>query len=471
MTSPGVPHWDAWVAGRAAAAVAAAAGSLTRLGLRRGTRVGVDVTLSAAHLPAGDPDLGVLPLLAAISQLGAVPVPLSAATTREMRRVLAACRVDAVLPGSGMQSLAQPATGSGAEGDPAGPGPRPGTVQGAPGEVIFCVPDGPEGPTCRRFSPATLIAGARTLAGHLGLAADDRMLVRSSPATVAGFCAALAGLSAGAVIDLRPGPAEGVIRRCRQDGVSVLVDTPAGFAHLAATRQLGPGGVDAPGVRVWLGVGPQISPPVVQRLREVLPMADPVLLHGSAEVVATAAVRIDGWDGGAELLDTPLPGQTVSVRRPDGTETDPGEVGELEQSGDLVCDGPPDRPRPGTPVRTGDLATRSESGQIRLAGRADQLIVAGGMRFSPDEVEEVACASGFVGEATAFGITDENQVQQVVLAVTAPLDGRCRLADLDILLREVLPSYMVPSLVVELPELPRTGTGAVDRHQLRLVVG
>ena len=90
------------------------------------------------------------------------------------------------------------------------------------------------------------------------------------------------------------------------------------------------------------------------------------------------------------------------------------------------------RPAPGrdrrvcTPeiaVFSGDLVKRDEEGFLYFVGRKDEMIKTSGYRVSPTEIEEVAYATGLVGDAVALGVDDERLGQRIVL-VASPAERR-----------------------------------------------
>ena len=95
------------------------------------------------------------------------------------------------------------------------------------------------------------------------------------------------------------------------------------------------------------------------------------------------------------------------------------------------------------------------------------MIKTSGYRVSPAEIEEVAYATGLVGDAVALGVEDPRLGQHVLLAVS-PANGNG--LDPDSLLTELrreLPLYMVPKHVVVRPALPCSPNGKFDRNLLR----
>ncbi|XVV09980.1 amino acid adenylation domain-containing protein [Actinoplanes sp. CA-131856] len=105
--------------------------------------------------------------------------------------------------------------------------------------------------------------------------------------------------------------------------------------------------------------------------------------------------------------------------------------------------------------RTGDLVRRLPDGQLVFVGRADQQVKVRGFRVEPGEVEQLILADPGV-ERAAVVVRDDRLVAYVV--------GEDN--DLRSVLARRLPDYMVPSVVVVLPELPLTANGKLDRRAL-----
>jgi amino acid adenylation domain-containing protein len=111
--------------------------------------------------------------------------------------------------------------------------------------------------------------------------------------------------------------------------------------------------------------------------------------------------------------------------------------------------------------RTGDLARLRADGQVELAGRADHQITLRGFRIEPAEVEAAILAQPGIVEAV---VTKAGTMLTAYLVCRkgVPFDS----AALREHLRQRLPEYMVPTSYVDLPDLPRTPNGKVDRAAL-----
>jgi acyl-coenzyme A synthetase/AMP-(fatty) acid ligase len=119
-------------------------------------------------------------------------------------------------------------------------------------------------------------------------------------------------------------------------------------------------------------------------------------------------------------------------------------------------------------VRTTDLASLDAEGFLWIHGRADSVIIRGGFKISPPEVERVLAAYPGVREAAVVGLPDERLGQVPVAAVelepgAAPVDPEA----LRSFARERLAPYQVPARVLVVAALPRTLALKVSEPQVR----
>ena len=113
---------------------------------------------------------------------------------------------------------------------------------------------------------------------------------------------------------------------------------------------------------------------------------------------------------------------------------------------------------------TGDLVKYLPDGNISFIGRVDDQVKIRGYRVEPGEIESILQQSEWVKEAVVLAKEDQQGNRRLV-GYIVPQDAFEREAILDEL-KEKLPEYMVPSILVELESLPLTANGKVDRKAL-----
>jgi amino acid adenylation domain-containing protein len=114
--------------------------------------------------------------------------------------------------------------------------------------------------------------------------------------------------------------------------------------------------------------------------------------------------------------------------------------------------------------RTGDLARWTREGVIEYLGRLDHQVKIRGLRIELGEIEAALLALDDVDDAVVVADADVHREPQLVAYVVtaAGLDVEAVSARL----RRQLPDYMVPARFMQLPALPLSSNGKVDRKRL-----
>jgi fatty-acyl-CoA synthase len=164
------------------------------------------------------------------------------------------------------------------------------------------------------------------------------------------------------------------------------------------------------------------------------------------------------------LIADPATGQPVPL----------GTVGELRVRGYQVMRGYVDDADATAAVidadgwyHTRDLAAMDDAGNIRLEGRLTDVIVRGGERISPREIEDVLATHPAVAEVAVVGRPDERWGETVAAFVrpapgTAPTE-----VELHTWCRRTLAGYKTPLRWLFVDAMPVTAAGTVRRNVLR----
>ena len=279
-----------------------------------------------------------------------------------------------------------------------------------------------------------------------------------------------------------PRDADALVDELAEHGVTRLLLVPSLLRMLLETapdlrRRL-------PRLTLWVSSGEPLLPDLHRRFTELMPGCALHNLYGASEVWDAL------WpaDGGASVLDghpVPVGGpiDNVSAHLLDRhlNPVPVGVVGELYVGGaclargylhrpDLTADRfvPHPGPNPGTSgarlYRTGDLGRWRHDGQVELLGRADDQVKIRGFRVEPGEVETALESLSQVKQAAVRSWPDPGGDASLAAYLVAE-DG-VSVPALRAALAELLPSHLVPTSYVLMPELPLTATGKVDRRAL-----
>jgi amino acid adenylation domain-containing protein len=116
--------------------------------------------------------------------------------------------------------------------------------------------------------------------------------------------------------------------------------------------------------------------------------------------------------------------------------------------------------------KTGDLVRYLADGSIDYIGRSDFQVKIRGNRIELGEIEIVLCSFDSISNALADVFTTNNGEKHLV-AFVIRAEKPATAVELKNLLREKLPSYMIPDFIEFIDKFPLTQNGKTDRLQLR----
>ncbi|MFG2877361.1 non-ribosomal peptide synthase/polyketide synthase [Streptomyces sp. NPDC048337] len=237
--------------------------------------------------------------------------------------------------------------------------------------------------------------------------------------------------------------------------------------------------------QVWTG-GDMASPAAMRRVTEHCPDTRVVHVYGPTETTVFSTchpVPAASLDGSPTTvpIGRPLDNMRHYVLDAALRPVPPGVPGELYIGGTGVARGywgradltavrfvaDPYGPAGGRLYRTGDVVRWTEDGLVEFVGRADDQVKVRGFRIELGEIEAALTAHAAVRRAVVVVRQDRPGDKKLVAYIVtdgapAPYDAQ----DLAAHLATALPDYMVPAAVVELPELPLTSVGKLDRRAL-----
>ena len=169
-----------------------------------------------------------------------------------------------------------------------------------------------------------------------------------------------------------------------------------------------------------------------------------------------------------------LPGISVRVVDAEGRSCSAGEVGGIEVKGPNVFAGywrMPDKTREEFTAdghfRTGDVGLLLANAYLRIAGRAKDLIITGGLNVYPKEIEERIDALPGVVESAVIGVPDADFGEAVAAVVVARAGHALTESSIVAALKAEIATFKVPKHVFFVDDLPRNAMGKVQKNLLR----
>lgn len=204
-------------------------------------------------------------------------------------------------------------------------------------------------------------------------------------------------------------------------------------------------------------------PSLLQTARDLqLPLAPTYGMTETAAQVATLLPQefLAGHTGSGRSL----PHAQLTIRDAADQVLPPNQVGKIAIAATSLALAQGQTPLT-PPFQTGDLGYLDHAGFLHVIGRATSLIITGGEKVLPAEVEAAILATGLVSDCAVLGVPDADWGEQVVaVVVSAEQDAGTRLRQA---LQPQLSAYKIPKRWLLRAELPRNAQGKLNQAALR----
>jgi acyl-CoA synthetase (AMP-forming)/AMP-acid ligase II len=216
--------------------------------------------------------------------------------------------------------------------------------------------------------------------------------------------------------------------------------------------------------------GAKLSPALRPKLAQMFPEATITEYYGASEL---SFVSVSHANCPAGSVGRSFHGVEVSLRRDDGSEVSPREVGRLYVRSDMICSGflrPENNNHfygEGGWATVGDLAWRDENGCIFLAGREDGMMISGGLNVYPAEVETVLQELPEIAEAAVFGLPDPYWGERVCAVIRWADSTTLTRSELRERCSQRLDRRKCPQQVFAIDRFARTESGKIALAALR----
>ena len=315
-----------------------------------------------------------------------------------------------------------------------------------------------------RLSHGAVTANEDSIRTYLDLGPDDRSALVLPWHYSYGLSVVNSHLAAGACIYLaQRSPVEsGFVEEMRIAAPTNIAGVPFTYESM---MQAGVCIEDLPSLRFLTVAGGRLSPDLVEAFHARLAAAGKrfYVMYGQTEATARIAYVPPGRLAGiTDAVGIAIPGGSLRLVDGNGAEiAEPRVAGELAFRGPNVMMGYADRRadlargREIEELRTGDIATRDESGLYRIVGRARRMSKIAGLRIHHDAMEAMFAARGI-----SAAVTGDDRRLAIAFAT--------EVSERDVLTAAVASSGLnaLAIDVKRLPALPRLDSGKVDLQEV-----
>jgi long-chain acyl-CoA synthetase len=320
------------------------------------------------------------------------------------------------------------------------------------------------------LSHEAVVAAIRSWAGPvMNLTADDVVLAALPLSHSYGLNGALlAPLLAGACVRLvERFTTDGVVQALADDGVTVFPGVATMFRRL----------LDAEGFRGGPALRLALSgaAPCPWELADEWRARTGVRMlrgYGMTELFRPISYLASDADDLPDAIGRAVPGVELRIVDEAGRAVPAGEIGELLIRSPAAMDGYLNATDETRAVladgwfHTGDLASVTAGGWVRIAGRKRERILRGGYSVFPPEVESVLLGHPEVAEAAVVGVPHPELGEDVAAYVALRPGARASADELTAYCRERLAAFKYPRRVTLVTALPRSTTGKVLKAEL-----
>jgi O-succinylbenzoic acid--CoA ligase len=308
--------------------------------------------------------------------------------------------------------------------------------------VLFTTGSGGQ-PKGVRITAANWGASARAVRTHLGYDGDDVWLCVLPLFHVAGLAILVRALLLGQKVILEPrfDPTRAAI--ILKEGAATLVSLVPTMLRRLLEVDAGP----YPRIRAVLVGGGPVASDLLDRAEAMGLRALPT--YGMTETTSQIATAQPG-----DRRLWPLPGVELSIVEGKvavrGQMVSPGYLGHQDRS-------------PEEWLVTSDLGELASDGSLRVLGRTDEVIITGGEKVNPAEVEAVLRLHEGVEDAVVVGVPDAEWGNVVAALLKGDIDP----IRFEQWVRGRLPGFQIPKRWLVVDNIPEIGPGKPDRQRVR----
>ena len=234
---------------------------------------------------------------------------------------------------------------------------------------------------------------------------------------------------------------------------------------------------DLSSLRTGIMAGAPCPPALMRRVIEA--MHCPEILIGYGETEASPLTHLtspgDSFERRTETVGINLPHQEVKVVDTKSGATVPtGEVGEICFRGHHVMRGyynDPEATRKAIDAQgwlhSGDLGSMDADGYVRITGRLKDMIIRGGEKIFPAEIEEFLFSHPKIAQVAVFGMPDEFYGEEVMAWLQLHAGQTASEDEIRAFCKGKVAHFKIPKYIWFVDEFPMTVTGKLQKFRMR----
>lgn len=234
---------------------------------------------------------------------------------------------------------------------------------------------------------------------------------------------------------------------------------------------------DTTSLRTGIMAGSPCPVELMKRVVREMHCSEMTIAYGQTEAspAITQSMSDDSLDVRTATVGKALPCTEVKVvDQQTGETVEVGVQGELLTRGYLVMKGYDKDPENTARavdgdgwLHTGDLATMRPDGNLRITGRAREMIIRGGENIYPREIEEYLHTHPQIADVYVFGVPDERLGERVLAWVKSHDGAGLTEEAVRAFCAGQIAHFKIPEFVRFVDEFPMTVTGKVQKFVMR----
>jgi fatty-acyl-CoA synthase len=230
-------------------------------------------------------------------------------------------------------------------------------------------------------------------------------------------------------------------------------------------------------IRTGIMAGAPCPPAVMKRVMEEMHCREMLIAYGETESspITHITARDDAPERRTGTVGRNLPHQEVKIVDLSTGRTAPlGQVGEICFRGYHVMRGyygDEEATRKAIDrqgwLHSGDLGTMDGDGYVRVTGRLKEMIIRGGEKIFPREIEDYLFTHPSVAEVAVFGVPDQFYGEEVAAWIQLHPNARATEEEIREFCKGRIAHFKVPRYIRFVEEFPMTVTGKIQKFRMR----